>query len=1049
MSFVHLHVHSCYSFLDGASEPEELACRAAELGFSSLALTDHNSTAGSVKFVAACQQYHIQPILGSEITFYDGSHLTLLAEDTRGYAHLNQLLSLAYEHGGRRTPALPWETLGLYAEGLICLTGCRKGRVPGLVRQNLLEEAEEALWGLLDVFGRGRLYLELQDDWTPDALRVCQGIAALADRLGVGVVATNNVHYAMQEGYVAHDLLRAISAGVRLDTPHPSRPLNRERYLKSAGEMERLFDWCPEALAATEEVAARCSFALPTEDITPRYENGDAAIALREMAYQGARERYGSVSCKVRDRLEHELSVITSLGFADYMLLCRDIVWWARGEQNIRVTGRGSAADSCVAYCLRLTDVDVIARGLPFARFLMPGKTPDIDCDFPSDRRDEVFRHVQARYGKENVGMVCTFFTYHARSAVRDVGKALALPTEVLEFFSERLYHHLGADQIEEAFAKFHELKDHEHMVERCKRLFDLCGRIAGFPRHIGTHSSGLLISRTPLTCLAPLIPSAKGILPIFTLDKCDAEAAGGIKFDVLALRILSSVADAEIDIQRKEPAFSYDDIPLDDEPTYRMLQKGKGIGVFQFESAAQLSLSVELQPECFEDLVAATALIRPSNSSNSNRGTVRASTVRQYLDARSGYERTDCLHPCLRPILERTYGCIIFQEEVDLVVAAMTGWDHPRAERFRKSLAKHTVKGTLAEAGEEFIAACLKHYPRWPKMKAYKLWQQISGWGGYGFTEGHAASFAQIGFKTAYLSVHHAGEFYAGLLNHQPMGFYPPNTLVAEARRRGVDILPVDINASDDKNLAAAEGEIRLGLRLVAKLGEVDRAAILIERKNGGPFHSLLDFCVRVVLKRDRLENLILVGAFDALHPHRRGLLLRLEETLMLAAAYRADMTATGQGALRFGSWQEHPTPCATDIRDFSVWDRFMWTYRITGVCADAHPLSFFRHKIAERGILTVREVLHQGAGASVEVAGLNIRPHRPPTRSGRKVLFSTIEDETGYIQVVVMDDALDRCTATFLLAPAVSVQGRLEHHGKGGVSLRVTDARPLRIFR
>lgn len=1048
MSFVHLHTHSCYSFLDGASEPEELARRAAELGMTALALTDHNSTAGAVKFVAACQQYHIQPILGAEITLEDGSHLTLLAEGQSGYVNLNSLLSLAYECGGRRTPALPWSMLGKHSDNLICLTGCRNSRISALVRQNHVEEAETVLHYLLGVFGRDHLYMELQDDWTPDSLRVSQSLIALGHKFGVRAVASNNVHYSAPEGYITHDLLRSISAGVSLDIPHPNRPLNRERYLKSTNEMKQVFYWCPEAISATQDIAARCSFALPTEDITPKF-NGDAPSVLREISYQGARERYGEVNNQVRARLEHELSIISTLGYADYMLLCRDIVQWARKDQNIRVTGRGSAADSCVAYCLRLTDVDVIQRNLPFARFLMAGKTPDVDCDFPSDRRDEVFRHVQKRYGERNVAMVCTFFTYHARSAVRDVGKALALPPEVLEFFSERLYHHLGADQIEEAFAKFHELKGHEHMAQRCKRLFDLCAKIAGFPRHIGTHSSGLLISRTPLTCLAPLIPSAKGVLPIFTLDKDDAEDAGGIKFDVLALRILSSVADAEIDIQRKDPDFQFDEIPMDDEPTYKMLQKGRGIGVFQFESAAQLALSVELLPECFEDLVAATALIRPSNSSNSNRGNVRASTVRQYLDARSGYQRTDYLHPCLKPILERTFGCIIFQESVDLVVAAMTGWDHPRAERFRKSLARHTVKGTLAEAGEEFIKACLKHFPRWPKMKAYELWRQIMGWGGYGFTEGHAASFAQIGFKTAYMSLHHTGEFYAGLLNHQPMGFYPPNTLAAEARRRGITIYPVDINASDDKNFSDAEGRMRLGLRLVAKLGEADRAAIISAANQDGPFHSLLDFCVRVVMKRDRLENLILTGAFDRLHPHRRGLLLRLDETLMLAATYRAEMTATGQKALGFGSWQEQPTPCAIDIKDFSVWDRFMWAYRITGVCADAHPLSFFRDKITERGILTVREALHQKAGSVVEVAGLNIRPHRPPTRSGRKVLFSTIEDETGFMQAVVLDDALDRCTATFLLAPAVSVQGIIELHGKGGVSLRVIEARPLRVFR
>ncbi len=1047
--FVHLHTHSEYSFLDGASRVQQLVSRAAELGMPALALTDHNSVAGAVKFVATCQQYHVAPILGSEITLEDGSHLTLLAENRAGYANLCRLLSLAHNNaeagGARRDPRLPWSALPTCADGLICLSGCRKGRVPSLLLSHRAEAAEHAACLLLDIFGPNHFFLELQDDLTPDATRLCYALSQLAQHLGIKAVATNNVHYAAPEGYIAHDVLRCIAAGITLTTPHESRPFNAERYLKSAAEMHACFAWNADALVQTMAIAQRCGNVLPTgEEITPRYEEGDAQAALRERAYAGTKERYQNITRPIRERLDHELSVIGTLGFSDYMLLCHDIVRWARREENIRCTGRGSAADSLVAYVLYLTDVDVMARGLPFARFLMPNKTPDVDCDFPSDRRDDVLRHIQRRYGADRVGMACTFHTYHARGAVRDVGKVLALPPDTLTVFGERLQLHLGADHLDAAFDTCAELKYQQHLKERFRLLFDLCGRIAGFPRHLGTHSSGVLVSRVPLTTVAPLIPSAKGVLPIWTLDKDDSEEVGGIKFDVLALRILSSVADTEKNIQTvSDPDFKYEAIPHDDTPTYRMLQKGKALGTFQFESAAQLSLSVEMLPQEFEDLVAAVALIRPAN----NRSGARLqNTVRRYLDSRSGYQRIDYTHPCLKPILSRTFGCIIFQEQVDLVIAAMTGCTHAEGERFRKGLAKHTRAETLADAGEQFMTACLKHHPRLPKQRAFDLWNQIKGWGGYGFIEGHAASFALTGYRTAYLSVHHAAAFYAGLINHQPMGFYPPNSLVSEARRRGVTTLSVDINASEDKCYADKESNLRLGLRTIERLGEADRQTILSVRAAGGAFRSLLDFCVRVVLRRDRLENLILAGAFDSLHPHRRGLLLRLDETLTLAVAHRAEMSHSGQGALAFGAWHTIPTPCATDIADFSEWERFHWTWRITGICADTHPLALYRERLAHKGILSVEEACAQPTGTRVTVAGLNIRPHRPPTRSGKPILFTTVEDETDILQVVCFDEALETTTAVFLLSAAVIVRGTMERRG-GGASLLVEQAIPLRL--
>ena len=986
-------------------------------------------------------------------------HLTLLACSGAGYANLSRLITCGHRHGGRLSPCVPFSVLSQHTDGIICLSGCaRRGPLGGLVRQHRYEDAERVARRLLDVFGSDNLFIEVEDDLSPYAQNVARDLVYLAHHLGVRPVAANNVHHARRDGFAAHDLLSCVRAGVTTAQPHPARPLNAERYLKSASEMAALFSWCPEAVSNTLLVAERCLGGLPRlpfgGDITPKHNSNDAHAELRASAFAGARERYGAAgfTTQVTNRLEHELTVICRLGYADYLLLVRDIMAWTR-DQGIRCTGRGSAADSAVCYALRITDVDVIARGLPFERFLMEGKVPDVDADFPHDRRDEVFAHIQRRYGTEHVGMACTFFTFHARSAIRDIGKALGLPTDALDFFSRQLrlqYGGLSAQDIGAAFERYAELKHHAHLRERFQTLFSLCSRIADFPRHIGTHSSAVVISRRPLTDIAPLVPSATGVLPIWTLDKDDAEEAGGVKFDVLSLRILSSVADAVKDVQREEfPAFDYDTIPTDDPATYALLQTGRAIGTFQLESAAQLALACRLLPDDFEHIVHSVGIIRPANSRS---GGDRLNTVGRYLAGRHGFRVSDPdVNPLLAPILDKTYGVVLFQEQVDLLVAALTGMSNAEAEKFRKRLGRHEKKGTLDEARAEFVGLVLAHRPEIGERGAREAWSQIEGWGSLGFTEAHAASFAALSVKSAYLSVHHPAAFFAGLMNWQPMGFWPSNTLASEARRRGVTVLPVCVNESMDECESVDGGKaIRLGLRLVRGLGEAERAAI-VSARGDVPFCSLVDFCVRVTpdLRRDRLEELVLAGAFDRLEGvRRRGLLLRLDDTLGLAREMRAQFRADLQERFDLIGQDvaDLVTPCA-DVKEYSAWRRLLWTWRLTGVCAEVHPMVFLREQLCARGVSTVAEVRNAEDGQHICVAGLNLRPHRPPTKSGAVVLFSELEDETSHpLQLVCMgDETLSRCTATLLMSPAVMVEGTMER--KRGIAVRVNTVRPLRL--
>jgi error-prone DNA polymerase len=1052
--FIHLHVHSPYSFLDGASDIEALAQRAASFGMPALALTDRDTVSAAVKFTQACERYGVRPILGAEVTLEDQSHLTLLAESRPGYASLCRLISAAYASGGRLTPLLAWSELAAQNEGIICLSGCRKGLVSTLVRLRRYDAAREAARNLRDWLGPDRCYIELQNDFTPDAERICRELAELADHLGVGVVATNNVHHACREDYLVWDTLRAVGTHTGVAGLHADRPLNAERFLKSARQMEEIFEWRPDALANSLRIAERCARALPDrEDVTPAYPvpegREDAAGYLRFLTYKGAGARYRPLTARVRERIEHELCVIDRLGYNDYFLMAWRTALWAR-RQGIRVTGRGSAADSCVAHCLQLTDVDVIVRNLPFARFLTEGKMPDIDLDFPSDRRDEVFQHLIDTYGSEHVGNVCIFSTYRAKSAVRDVGKALGLPDEALEWFSRNLSHFVRAEGLAAAFDTMPELKPFAAMRNRFELLFLLCSRIANFPRHMGTHSSGVVISRVPLSTIAPVRPSARGLVRIWEMDKDDAEVLGAIKLDILSLRTLSAVSDSEASISRQDPEFQYDRIPEDDPETYRMLRAGEAVGAFQLESSAQLSLAVTLHPRHFEDLVASVALIRP--------GPVRGDAVQRFVKCRNGYMRASYLHPSLVPVLAKTYGAMVYQEQAIQVIAAMTGCSEAEGDMMRKGLARHARAGTMDKLRAEFVGRACAYHRDFSERSAHLLFDMLEGWSGYGFTEGHAASFALTAYRTSYLVRHHPAAYFAGMMSHQPMGFYSSNTLAAEARRRGVTVLPVDINASDEKCTTPYAETIRLGFRLIEGMRDEDAAAIVAERRSA-PFASLLDFCVRIPMRLDRLENLILAGAFDDLHPHRRGILWRLEETIAMALSYRnltprppspqgkGEEGVTGvPGTLELGGLEDAPTPCADGIAPFTAWESFLWTWRMTGVCADCHVFAYLREALARRGVLTTIDAKAVRHGRRVTVAGLNVRPHRPPTKSGKPVLFTTLEDEFGLLQCICVGDAIDSATPVFLTSAAVVAQGIIERKGTG-MMLRIERTKALRM--
>jgi len=1005
---VHLHVHSPFSFLDGAGRIECLVRAAAACGLPALALTDHDGVSGAVRFTRACHAAGIRPLLGAEVTEEGGYHLVLLADGPEGYANLCRILTRAHLDHPRGAPRVTQAVLAAHSEHLYALSGCRRGRLPALILRRRYRDACEAALAYRRIFG-ARFYIELVQDFLPGNLALTRSLRELAAWLKLPVVATNNVHYVAKEDFPVHDLLTCIRFGITLEEAHPARRLNAENYLKPPAVMRALFKDCPEACENTVRLAEACRPALPQGmEVSPRFPvpAGEApAGLLRRLVEAGARERYGRLTPAIRERLAYELEVITGLGFADYFLIAWDVVRYARAR-GIRCAGRGSAADSAVAYCLGITEVDPIERHLLFERFLNPARPtrPDIDLDFDARRRDEVAAYMRARYGAERVAGVATYQTFQARSALRDLGKAMGLAMTELEPLIRRMPY-VRADAIEAALEQFPELRAATFRDPRYHRLYRFCAAVAGFPRHLGTHLGGLVLAGVPLEQVTPLVQAAKG-MAIVPFDKDDVEDLGLFKFDLLSLRALSAVEEAVRIIRKEVPAFDFDRLPLDDAATYAMLHRGKTVGVFQLESPAQRALQLRLRAVGIEDVIASVALIRP--------GPIKGNMVEPYLDRRHGREPVSYPHPALEPVLKKTYGVLLFQEQVIALAAAVAGFSYGEADRLRRVLGKSRTARELQEIGEAFVSRAAARGVE--ENVARQVFAWVEGYAGYGFCEAHAAAFGLTAYKTAYLACHYPAAYFAALMNNQPMGYYPPQTLAVVARSRGVAILPPDINRSGAA--FTVEGNaIRIPLSRVKGMRRHTLSTILKAREEG-PFTSFTDFTTRVRCERDTLVNLVLCGAFDALNPNRRALLARLQAGTQEATLFDAE---------------EDTWP------DFSPGVKRQMEYAILGMDVSRHFMAHLRARLQEQGYTDTAALEGLPDGTPVRIAGFPVRPHRPPTRSGRTVVFFTLEDEHGLADVTVFEDCYHRTGWILFACPApVEVDGVVSRRAGIGVVAR-----------
>lgn len=1014
MSFVHLHCHSPFSFLDGASSIENLVKKAASLQMPAIALSDHNNVCAAVKFAKEAEKAGIKPIQGVEITLLNGSHLTLLARNARGYAAICRLLTAAHLGSPRLDPRCSLEELPKLSE-VIVLSGCRRGELSSLILQGQYREARQRAREYLEFWGKDNFYIELQNSLLPGDCYLNHRLLELAQSLDIGTAASNNVHYAEHPDFIIHDLLTCTRKLCTVESIHPERPLNGENYIKSREQMQMLFSFCPQAFQNTLHIARQCEpvfkftqihlpqFLLPSGD--------DADSFLRQLVLAGAQSRYGYVGEKIMARLDYELNIISRMGFAPYFLVVWDLAAFAR-RRGIRYAGRGSAADSLVAYCLYITEVDSLTRGLLFERFMNPARVglPDIDIDFESHCRNLVIEYLYEQYGRDKVARVAVYSGFRARSALREIGKALGFEADELDRIAKRLPHYSHADDIRQMHKKLPELRNSPLSEKRFQLLLDVCERVAGFPRFLGTHLGGMIISNKALHHFTPLQKSALGPV-ICQFDKDDVEDLGLVKLDLLSLRTLSVVQEVSRHITGENPGFSYDNIDLNDSETYQMIARGETIGVFQLESPAQRALQSRLGASHMEDMIASMALIRP--------GPIKGNMVEPYIDRRQGREEVTYLHPLLEPILKNTYGVVLFQEQVIEIAQAVAGFSAGEADQLRRVMTHARSPKYMEEIGVNFVERAIANGVE--QKTAEEIFSYMLGYASYGFCEAHAAAFAATSFKTAYLIKHYPAQYYTALLNHQPMGYYPPQIICNEARRRGISILPPDINRSKI-NFALENGGIRVGLKQIKGVSQNSLKAIIKAQQNA-PFTSLPDCLNRSNLQEDEAAKLIKCGAFDELHPNRRQLLLNLPGWMEEKRRARSPQNFLFSGHM------------AVSIPDFADADKREWEYRILNMDVTEHFMASLRPELQKRKIKSSRELADLSTGSWQEVCGLLLRPHRPPTRSGKITVFFSLEDEFGLIDVTMFENIYMQY-GSFIFGKQqgpLLVKGRLQKRGQG----------------
>ena len=1090
--YVELHAHSAFSFLDGASLPDELALAAAELGYDAFALTDHDGLCGSMEFAQAAAGIGLRAIHGAEMALEDGCHVTLLVEDATGWRNLCHIVTAAHVHDrdkGEPPPRVPWATLEEHARGLVCLSGC--------ARQGVHDEA--GLERLKDVFGAENLRVELQRPFQRDDRARNKRLAELGQRVGVACVATGNVHAHARSRAPLQDAFVALRTHTTLDASEPQRRGNFSHVLASPQAMEARFaDDHPQALHETRQLADRLTFDL-TQDLGYRYpgaEDSTASRKLAEICAQRFEERYppGSPHHKAaKPRLEEELRVIDALGLPGFFLLHRDMLELARevavevrGPDTARALlppgrGRGSSVSSIVCYLTGLSHIDPIANELFLGRFLNEELTalPDIDLDFPRDIREVLIPRVHDRYGREHSALVAAFPTFKSRGAIRELGKVLGLPAAELERVArgaEPFAIRGVAADVENALglepggppapwldpdsrgpfamtaAEWQAMVSGEDPAILAKErppaddaraarlpgrwawLARLCNEAYGLPRHLSQHSGGMIVSTRPLVDCCPVLPAAMEGRQLCQWDKDSCADAGFLKIDLLGLGMLSAVERCVEDIARtRHERIDLSRIPFDDEATYDAIQDAETMGVFQIESRAQMASLRRTRPENLDDLTIQVAIVRP--------GPILGGAVNPYIARRQQMrEEPDYVvpydHPSLEPVLKDTLGTIIFQDQVLEVAIAFAGFSPGEAEGLRRAMSRKRSEAAIAAYHERFVNGAMNTHGA-DEATAERVYEMIMGFSGFGFPKAHGAAFGLLAYQSTWLRVHYGPEFLTALLNEQPMGFYASDTLVHEAQRRGIPLHAADVNASAVTCTTDGEG-VRIGLGYVSGVRADEVAALVNAREEGGPFRSLGDLASRAGAGRPALAQLAWAGACDSLRKDDRA--TRREVLWELGIAAPGDAVPDGtQLALPLD------VPEAPALRELEPWESMIADYATTGLTLGQHPMALLRGELPA-GTVSCRDLDTMRHEERVRIGGLVVARQRPGTAKG--IVFLLIEDEFGTANLIVPPPVYERHRLLVRSEPLLIATGRLEKLplAGGGINVFVDGLEPLK---
>ena len=1052
MAFVHLHVHSEYSLLDGACRIPDLIARVKDLGQTAVAVTDHGVMYGAVDFYKAATAAGIKPIIGCEVYVAPRTrldkvhelddhpyHLILLCRNEVGYRNLSALVSRGFTEGFYSKPRVDWELLERYHEGLIALSACLAGQVPRLLLGGNYEGAKAHALQMRDLFGADSYYLEIQDHSIPQQKTVLQGLLRLHQETGIPLVATNDAHYLTREDASIQDVLMCIQMGKTVEDPNRMRFETQEFYLKSEAEMAALFpDW-PEALENTAKIAEACSvdfqfgvYHLPEFKLPEGYTDGDAYFET--LCRQGFAKRYPQGSQAYLQQLEYEMAMIRRMGFVEYFLIVSDFIGYAKAHGIPVGPGRGSAAGSMVAYCLDITDVDPMKYSLYFERFLNPERVsmPDIDVDFCYRRRGEVIDYVNRKYGADHVAQIVTFGTMAAKGAIRDVGRALNVPYAEVDAIAKQVPNALHIT-LESALALSKPLRDMYQSNPTVQKIIDTAKGLEGMPRHASTHAAGVVITRNPVETYVPLAKNDEAVVtqyPMTTLEEL-----GLLKMDFLALRNLTVLDDAQQMVRAHTPDFSLKDVPDDDPETFQMLSDGRTCGVFQMESTGMTGVCVSLKPKDIEDITAIIALYRPGPMES----------IPRFITSKHNPDSVTYKHPSLEPILSNTYGCIVYQEQVIEIFRRLAGYSLGQADMVRRAMSKKKL-GDIQREREAFlhgdpersIAGCAANGI--PQAVAESIYDEITDFANYAFNKAHAVCYAIVAYQTAWFKCHYPREYMAALLTSVLDSQGKIAEYITECRALGIRLLPPDINQSGPDFTVTGE-DIRFGLAALKGVGRGFTNAVLAQRQADGPFRSFPDFCQRLQgedLNKRVLESLIRAGAFDSMGL-RRSQLLDAYESFLDSLARNRRKNLEGQFDL-FSMGQDQAEPVELVLRDlpeFPPQELMAMEKEVTGLYLSGHPMDAYRETIQAHGAVPIAAVVEDTAqeggptrfqdNQKLVLAGVVASVKTKTTRTNSLMAYVVLEDDSGSLELMAFSRTLEESGSYLQVNVPILVEGKL----------------------